>query len=155
MKRKAEKLHSMEVPFYRSISLRLIICFLVPVIGILILGSVSYNSASKAIISSYKKSISQTVDMQQKYIELAVSSEIDEFKNYFTDSSLKMFFGGNMDAIEASRLKRKYNSRMASKLALDAKAGGIYFVADGGRSIQGGKASLPSEIGRASCRERV
>ena len=145
MKRKAEKLHSMEVPFYRSISLRLIICFLVPVIGILILGSVSYNSASKAIISSYKKSISQTVDMQQKYIELAVSSEIDEFKNYFTDSSLKMFFGGNMDAIEASRLKRKYNSRMASKLALDAKAGGIYFVADGGRSIQGGKASLPSD----------
>lgn len=149
MKKVSKKRHALEVPFYRSISLRLIICFLVPVIGILVLGGVSYNSASKIIINSYKKSISQTVDMQQKYINLAVSSEIDEFKNYFTDGSLKTFFGGNMDMIEASRLKRKYNSKMASKLALDAKVSGVYFIADGGRSIQGGKASLPADAYRA------
>ena len=145
MKRISKKGHSLEVPFYKSISLRLIICFLIPVIGILVLGSVSYNSASKAIINSYKKSISQTVGMQQKYINLAVSSEIDEFKNYFTDSSLRTFFGGKMDIIEASNLKKKYNSRLVSKLSMDEKAGGAYFIADGGRSLQGGKALLPAD----------
>lgn len=134
-----------EIPFYRSISLRLIACFLIPVIGILVLGMVSYNSASNAVINSYKKSISHTADMQQKYINLAVSSEIDEFKNYFTDSNLRTFFGGNMDAIEASTVKKKYTSKLVSKLSLDAKAAGVYFIADSGRSLQGGKASLPQD----------
>lgn len=143
MKKSIKKQRTLEIPFYRSISLRLIICFFVPVIGILVLGSVSYNSASKAIINSYKKSISQTADMQQKYINLAVSSEIDEFKNYFTDKTLQIFFGGNMDAVEASSIKKKYSSRMASKLSMDAKINGAYFIADGGRSIQGSNASLP------------
>lgn len=145
MKKAGKEMHALKVPFYRSISMRLIVCFLVPVIGILVLGGVSYNSASKTIISSYKKSIGQTVDMQQKYINLAVSSEIDEFKNYFTDSSLRTFFGGNMDEVEAGRLKGKYNSRMAGKLAMDSKTSGIYFIADGKRSIQGDSVSLPAD----------
>lgn len=145
MKKISKKEHILELPFYKSISLRLIICFFVPVIGILVLGSVSYNITSKAIINGYKKSISQTADMQQKYINLAVSSEIDEFKNYFTDSSLRIFFGGNMDIIEAGNLKKKYNSKLVSKLSMDNKACGAYFIANGGRSIQGGKASLPND----------
>ena len=90
-KKHSKEKRTLEIPFYKSISLRLIACFLIPVIGILVLGIVSYNSASKAVINSYKKSVSQTVGMQQKYINLAVSSEIDEFKNYFTDSSLRTF----------------------------------------------------------------
>lgn len=143
-KHKKEK-RTLEIPFYRSISLRLTACFLIPVIGILVLGIVSYNSASKAVINSYKKSISHTADMQQKYINLAVSSEIDEFKSYFTDSSLRTFFGGKMDLIEAAALQKKYNSRLVSKLSMDAKANGVYFIADGGRSMQGGKVLLPDD----------
>ncbi len=81
--------------------------------------------------------------MQQKYINLAVSSEIDEFKNYFTDSSLTMFFGGKMDLIEAKTLQRKYNGRLVSKLSVDSKVDGAYFIADGGRSLQGVEALLP------------
>ena len=83
--------------------------------------------------------------MQQKYINLAVSSEIDEFKNYFTDSSLRTFFGGKMYIIEASNLKKKYNSRLVSKQSMDEKAGGAYFIEDGGRSLQGCKALLPAD----------
>lgn len=142
-KKHSKEKRTLEIPFYKSISLRLIACFLIPVIGILVLGIVSYNSASKAVINSYKKSISHTADMQQKYINLAVSSEIDEFKNYFTDSSLTMFFGGKMDLIEAKTLQRKYNGRLVSKLSVDSKVDGAYFIADDGRSLQGVEALLP------------
>ena len=143
------------VPFYRSISLRLIFCFFVPVAGIIILGIVSYKNASDAIINSYKKSVSQTADMQQQFIHLAVTSEIDEFKNYFTDSDLKIFFGGHMEMLEASNIQKQYNRKLYNKLAVDEKVTGAYFVADGGRSIKGGTASLPEDaysqykIGRA------
>lgn len=140
-----KKLKTSSVPFYRSISLRLILCFFVPVAGILILGIVSYKNASLAIINSYKKSVSQTADMQQQFINLAVTSEIDEFKNYFTDSDLKVFFGGHMEILEANNIQKKYNSRLYNKLAVDAKASGAYFIADGGRSIRGGTASLPMD----------
>ncbi|MFG6393372.1 MAG: hypothetical protein K1W24_04185 [Lachnospiraceae bacterium] len=140
-----KKLKISSVPFYRSISLRLILCFFVPVAGILVLGIVSYKSASDAIINSYKKSVSQTADMQQQFINLAVTSEIDEFKNYFTDSDLKVFFGGRMEILEANTVQKKYNSRLYNKLAVDTKAESAYFIADGGRSIKGGTASLPVE----------
>ncbi len=133
------------VPFYRSISLRLIFCFFVPVAGIIILGIVSYKNASDAIINSYKKSVSQTADMQQQFIHLAVTSEIDEFKNYFTDSDLKIFFGGHMEMLEASNIQKQYNRKLYNKLAVDEKVTGAYFVADGGRSIKGGTASLPED----------
>ncbi len=140
-----KKLRTSLVPFYRSISLRLILCFFVPVIGILVLGIVSYKNASDAIINSYKKSVSQTADMQQQFINLAVTSEIDEFKNYFTDSDLKVFFGGRMEMLEANAMQKKYNSRLYNKIAVDTKAEGAYFIADGGRSIRGGTTSLPVE----------
>lgn len=140
-----KELKTSSVPFYRSISLRLILCFFVPVAGILILGIVSYKSASDAIINSYKKSVSQTADMQQQFINLAVTSEIDEFKNYFTDNDLKVFFGGRMEMLEADNIQKKYNSRLYNKLAVDTKAESAYFIADGGRSIRGGTASLPVE----------
>lgn len=139
------KLRTSSVPFYRSISLRLILCFFVPVAGILILGIVSYKNASDAIINSYKKSVSQTVDMQQQFINLAVTSEIDEFKNYFTDSDLKIFFGGHMEMLEADNIQKKYNSKLYNKLAVDTKVESAYFIADGERSIRGGTASLPVE----------
>lgn len=140
-----KKLETSSVPFYRSISLRLVLCFFVPVAGILVLGIVSYKSASDAIINSYKKSVSQTADMQRQFIDLAVKSEIDEFKNYFTDNDLKVFFGGHMEMLEADTIQKKYNSRLYNKLAVDTKAEGAYFIADGGRSIRGGTAALPAE----------
>lgn len=137
------KLKISSVPFYRSISLQLILCFFVPVAGIVILGIVSYNNASNAIINSYKKSVSQTADMQQQFINLAVTSEIDEFKNYFTDNDLKIFFGGRMEMLEADTIQKKYNSKLYNKLVVDTKAESTYFISDGGRSIRGGTTSLP------------
>lgn len=134
-----------KIPFYKSISLRLILCFFVPVAGILVLGVASYKNASDAVINSYKKSVSQTADMQQKFISLAVTSEIDEFKNYFTDSELKVFFGGQMEILEANAVQKKYNSRLHNKLAVDTKVKGVYFAADGGRSIYGGEEPLPED----------
>lgn len=140
-----DKRNTSSIPFYRSISLQLILCFFVPIAGIVILGIVSYKSASDAIINSYKKSVSQTADMQQQFINLAVTSEIDEFKNYFTDNDLKVFFGGRMEMLEANNIQKKYNSRLYNKLAVDAKVGSAYFISDGGRSIKGDTASLPTE----------
>ena len=63
------------VAFYRRISFRLSIGFLVPVIFIIILGVVSYNKASSQIIESYEISAGQTMGMINRYLSLAIDTK--------------------------------------------------------------------------------
>ena len=57
-KKKVPKQKS-EIPFYHSIAMRLIASFLLPVVGVLVLGIVSYDKASSAIVNTYKESVQQ------------------------------------------------------------------------------------------------
>lgn len=125
-----------EVPFVRSIAMRLTLCFLIPVVGIVALGFLSYQSASKAIINSYTSSVGQTADMLQQYVSLVVSSEIDEFKTYFVDSDLKGYFNGHLEMVEEGNIKNTYNKKLYTKTSTDGKIVDIYFFADGGRTIK-------------------
>jgi len=89
-----------EIPIHRSIMMRLIGGFLVPVLGVLVLGVISYQSASNAIVNTYKDSVQQTTETIQQYVSLVVSSEKDEFKTYLSDDDMKKYFGGMLDEAE-------------------------------------------------------
>ena len=91
-----QKREKAEIPFYRSIAMRLVVAFLIPVIGVLVLGITSYNNASNAIVDTYKESVQQTADTMQQYINLVITSEKDEFKTYLTESDLRKYFAGLM-----------------------------------------------------------
>lgn len=41
----------LEIPFYRGIAAKMIVCFLVPVVGVAVLGAVSYQKSSDAIVN--------------------------------------------------------------------------------------------------------
>ncbi len=99
-----------EIPFYRGIAVKLIICFLVPVVGVFVLGMVSYQKSSSAIVNSYKESVQQTTDMMEQYISLVATSEKDEFKSYLTEQDLKKYFSGLMDHTEENSTRRDYQS---------------------------------------------
>ncbi|MDD6291733.1 MAG: methyl-accepting chemotaxis protein [Lachnospiraceae bacterium] len=124
-----------EIPFYRSIAMRLILAFLLPVIGVLALGLVSYRTASNAIVNTYKNSVQQTIDTMQRYVDLIVGSEKDEFKIYLTEGILKKYFGGLMDSVEENGTRNDYQSELRNKLALDSKIQSAYFLADNRRTI--------------------
>ena len=96
IKNTREKREKSEIPFYRSIAMRLIMAFLLPVIGVLALGLISYRTASNAIVNTYKNSVQQTTDTMQRYVDLIVGSEKDEFKIYLTEGILKKYFGGRV-----------------------------------------------------------
>ena len=89
----------LEIPFYRGIAAKMIVCFLVPVVGVAVLGSVSYQKSSDAIVNTYKESVQQTTDMMEQYISLVATSEKDEFKSYLTEQDLKKYFGGLMGVV--------------------------------------------------------
>lgn len=130
--RKKEK---SEIPFYRSIAMRLVGAFLIPVIGVLVLGITSYNNASNAIVDTYKESVQQTADTMQQYINLVITSEKDEFKTYLTESDLRKYFAGLMDMYDESSVRKDYQGRLRNKMALDSKIQGAYIIADNKRTI--------------------
>ena len=132
---KAVKEPKSELPFYRSIALRLIAAFLVPVIGVLVLGIASYNNASESIVNTYKESVQQTADTMQQYINLVITSEKDDVKTYLTESNLRKYFAGLLDTYDESSLRKDYQSRLRNKMALDSKIQGIFIIADQKRTI--------------------
>lgn len=134
--RKSEKINSKsEIPFYRSIAMRLILGFMVPVIGVIFLGVISYQTASNAIVNTYKNSVQQTADTMQQYVNLILSSEKDEFKTYLTDADLKKYFGGVLDELQTNAMRKTYQDKLRNKLVMDEKLESVYFIADDRRTV--------------------
>lgn len=135
-----------EIPFYRSIAVRLIAAFLVPVVGVLILGTVSYKKASNALVNTYKDSVQQTMTTMEQYVNLVITSEKDEFKIYLTDGNLKKYFAGLMDTYEENSLRKEYRSKISNKLAIDSKLQSVFFIADSKRSISTDGAAIDRNV---------
>ena len=135
-----------EVPFYRGIAARLIACFLVPVVGVFILGMVSYQKSADALVNTYKESVQQTTDMMEQYISLVANSEKDEFKSYLTEQTLKKYFAGLMEHGEENTTRRDYQARLRNKLSIDDKLHSIYFIADAERSIDSGTGVMGEDL---------
>ena len=134
-----------EVPLTKSIRFRLIIAFMVPVIGILVLGVLSYQKASSAIVNNYKSSARQTMSMVQEYVSLIVNSEKDEFKNYLSDADLKAYINGNGTEQERLNTRSDYVSEMRKRMTYDAKIKSCYFLMDGGDSVYVSNIKIPED----------
>lgn len=141
-----EKNEKTEIPFYRGIAVKLIACFLVPVAGVAVLGIISYQKSSDAIVNAYKESVQQTTDMMEQYISLVATSEKDEFKSYLTEQDLKKYFAGLMEHGEENTTRREYQSKLRNKLSIDEKLHSIYFLADSERSIDSSTGTLGNDL---------
>lgn len=124
-----------DVPFYRSVGMRLVASFLIPVIGVVFLGVMSYTQASSAIVSNYKYSVQQTMLAMQQYISLVLDSEQDEFKTYLTETKFQSYFQGILTEKDERTALKEYQSNLRNKIALDAKIQSVYFLGDERRSI--------------------
>ncbi len=141
-----EKKEKLGIPFYRGIAVKMILCFLVPVVGVAVLGMVSYQKSSDAIVNTYKESVQQTTNMMQQYISLVATSEKDEFKSYLTEQDLKKYFAGLLEHGTENSTRRDYQSRLRNKLSIDDKLHSIYFLADSQRSIDSGTGTLGNDL---------
>lgn len=80
-----------------SIQVKLSALFLVPVIGIVALGLISYNQASSVVIDNSKAATQQTMDMLAQYYQAqfaAVQSQIDVF---YKDMEAQQYLNGEYE----------------------------------------------------------
>jgi methyl-accepting chemotaxis protein len=80
--------------WYRSIRIKLIAAFILPVCFVILIGSVSYNRASKAIVEKFNESSQQAIQMTGKYLYFGLKSVDTTVVQYIMDTKVQNYFYG-------------------------------------------------------------
>lgn len=76
---------------------KIIVCFIVPIIFMMMLGVVSYQTAADGMSATFCRSTQQTMDMASEYIDVSNSFIEAEALKYVVDSELSKYFLGLYD----------------------------------------------------------
>lgn len=131
-----------------GIVFRLIFSFMIPVIFIIILGAVSYNKASKAIISNYKSSSLQAVEMSGKCIDLGLESITETAFQYVNDNNVARYFSGyyKNDLINQNLVCKDITKSILAKALSDKFISNIHILSENAGLVStSGKASEDNE----------
>ncbi len=79
-----------------SIRNKIFICFLIPIIFMIIVGTVAYNKAAEGMQEKYQESTLQTIGMVQEYIEMSNAFITTEAMKYAFDDALNSYGLGMM-----------------------------------------------------------
>lgn len=122
---------------FRSIRVKLILFFLVPVIFILILGSAAYGESSKAIISTFTDSTISSIKKTSEYYELALQSVEDKALQFTYDNTAKNYFNKYYagDKLEESKIYKTIRSNAATMVIADRFMENITIITDYGMPV--------------------
>lgn len=140
MKSNCKKKDKKKISFFQSIKVKLISGFILPVVGIIVLGVISYNKASTLVIDSHVNSAEQNVASIQTYLGLVTDTVQSRYKGYLNNDELKQYFSGLYDFMEADvnkkeSVKKSYQTEMFDNVNADALIEDIIFLGDGDMSF--------------------
>lgn len=76
---------------------KITICFMIPILFMIVLGVISYQTAAEGMSSSFEESTQQTINMATEYIDMSNSFIEAEGLKYVVDSELGKFLIGIYD----------------------------------------------------------
>jgi methyl-accepting chemotaxis protein len=120
-----------------TIRFKLIASFMVPVAFIIMLGIVSFRTASDGIIKNYEKSTLQTIRMTGEYLRFGLDSIEATSIQYINDDTVKQYFGNLYanDRAEYDRVSGYLKSVFSEKKISDKFIGNIHVLSDTVKSI--------------------
>ena len=132
-----KKKQSLNIPFFRKIGFKLILCFFVPVIFIILLGVTSYKRAETAITQNYETSSLQTMEAMNRYLALAVDTVQSNYKAYNVDGNLMAYCKGqyNSDNLTRANIKSTFTTELNGCVTKDALVSNIFLLTDATESI--------------------
>lgn len=123
------------IPFYYKLRTKLIGAFLIPVLCIILLGVVSYNQASNAVISSYETSAQQTMLMANQYISLIINTMRSNYKSFLSDKELTTYFKDLLSDTEGKTFVRTFEKTVSREINTNSMLSNLYFISDNVPSI--------------------
>ncbi|MBR3684033.1 MAG: methyl-accepting chemotaxis protein [Lachnospiraceae bacterium] len=124
------------VALHKSILTKLVLSFFLPVVCIIVLGVISYNKASDAIVESYEENVDQTVTMISEYMALVVDTVQANYKQYSADEDMAFYFNGYHDTdLENANYHKETTTTFQGKATTDPLIADFYFLNDTMESI--------------------
>lgn len=120
------------IPFFRRIQFKLIASFLIPVLFIVLLGTISYQKSTTQIVSTYQESVEQTMVMMNQYLSLACDTVQSNFKGYLNDDELDKFLKGlyDSDPDVHYNLPLSYEKTFMSAATTNALLSNVFILSD-------------------------
>lgn len=114
-----------------SIRTKLIAGFVVPCVLLIVLGLMSYGMAEKAIISSYEKSMENTLQKTAEYYDLLLSNLEIRANQIVLDESVKNYYRGEYakDPLEEQSQFRTLKKQILTTALSDEFVSNIYLLA--------------------------
>ncbi len=114
-----------------SIRTKLIAGFVVPCILLIVLGLLSYRMAENAIISSYEKSMENTLQKTSEYYDLLLSNLEIRANQIVLDESVKNYYRGEYakDPLEEQSQFRTLKKQILTTALSDEFVSNIYLLA--------------------------
>lgn len=116
----------------RKISRKLILAFFVPVCMIICLGVISYEKASKAIISNYEKTSIQAVEMTAEYMNVGLNTVKATALQYAMDDKIEEYLSGfyQYDMTKYMQVYKELKQMIRTKAQTDEFISNISIISD-------------------------
>lgn len=101
--------------------MKLIVSFSIPVLFVILTGIITYQYAEKIIISNYKTTCLQAIEMTANYLELGFDSAKDTAIQYISETQFDTFVSekSNADDFLVSKQKATLKSVLVTKSTTD------------------------------------
>ncbi len=120
-----------------SIRVKLIACFLVPVLFIVILGFGAYQSSSKAIITTFTDAMVSSIEKTGEYYDLIIKNIEDKAVSFAVDAQIRDYYAGKYanNALEDGNAYKNARSRAAILATSDRYIENIFIISNTGKPI--------------------
>lgn len=94
---------------------KLLGCFVIPVVLIVILGIISYTRSSDALVTNYESAVNQSLSMTKEYFDFVLTNIESDMNVYLSDQDIGDYYIGLYDSTTENEkkldtLKKKYDS---------------------------------------------
>lgn len=109
---------------------KIFVCFMVPIVFMIIIGFLSYQTASKGMINTFKETTQQTVEKAADYVELSNSYIEAEVLKYATDTTVVKYLGGGFsdDATGNREFSSNEKKQLIAAQVANAFIDNIYLI---------------------------
>lgn len=120
-----------------SIRIKLILCFLVPVLFIIILGFSAYKNSSKAITKIFTDATVSSIEKTSEYYDLILKNIEDKAVSLVVDAQIRDYYAGRYsnDVLEEGNAYKAARSHAAIMANSDRYIENIFIISNAGKPI--------------------
>ncbi|MBE5949207.1 MAG: HAMP domain-containing protein [Lachnospiraceae bacterium] len=111
-----------------GIKTQLILGFLIPVVFVIVVGIVAYNTASEGLISNYEESSTNSIEMAVKFLDYGFDSVESVVLSYATDGDLRKYAFGTMTGADKGSFVSKTRTALSSEVSFNSFLSHLYII---------------------------